>query len=49
MNDYPLVKPIPMLSLLAMVFCFNALGHSGELERIERWGVYELSLQQPST
>ena len=49
MIDKPSVKLARILSLLAITFCFSALGHSSELEKIEQWGVYELSQQGTST
>jgi len=49
MIDNLSVKPIRILFLIAMTFCLSAVGRSNEFEKIEQWGVYELSLEGPST
>ncbi|MGB2809114.1 MAG: DUF5060 domain-containing protein, partial [Sedimentisphaerales bacterium] len=49
MIDRPSVRLARILSLLAITFCFSAFSHSSELEKIEQWGVYELSQQGTST
>ena len=48
MVDDPSVKLTRILFLLAITLYFGKFSYSSELERIEQWGVYELSRQGTS-